>query len=98
MLNLELKINLKKILTELRGFKFVTTFILVFTKIDSDNKIKHGTFYLHSKAETIINESGIDNVFESIYTTIIAKIQKSLGRGSGWIIGSVIEQNTSISK
>ena len=28
------------------------------------------TFYSNSKAETIINESGIDDAFESIYTTV----------------------------
>ena len=47
-------------------------------------------FCSSSKAETIINESGIDNVLKSIYTTIITNIQKSLGKGSGWIIDSVI--------
>ena len=30
----------------------------------------------------IINESDIDNVFESIYATTITNIQKSLGKGS----------------
>ena len=49
-----------------------------------------GTFYLNSKAELIIEESDIDDVFKSIYTTIILNIQKSLGKGSGWIIESVI--------
>ena len=36
------------------------------------------TFYLHSTAETIINEINIDDVFESIYTTVISKIPKYL--------------------
>ena len=36
------------------------------------------TFY--SNAEIIINQSDIDDVFESIYTTIISNIQKSLGK------------------
>ena len=31
------------------------------------------TFYSHSKAETIINDN-IDDIFESIYTTVISKI------------------------
>ena len=30
----------------------------------------------HSKAETIINESDIDDVLESMYTRILSKIQK----------------------
>ena len=61
-------------------------------------KTKYDTFYSHSKAETIISESDIDYVLESVYTTIISNIQKSLGKGSGWIIDSVIEPNISISK
>ena len=37
-------------------------------------------------------------MFKSIYTTILSNIQKSLGKGSGWIIDSVIDHNISISK
>ena len=66
--------------------------------IENEDKTKYSTFYSHSKAETIINESDIDDVFKSIYTTIISKIQKSLGKGSGWIIDSVIDHTSSISK
>ena len=40
----------------------------------------------------------MNNVFESIYSTIISNIQKSLGKGSGWIIYSVIDLTNSISK
>ena len=43
----------------------------MFEKIETDDRTKYDTFYSHSKAETIINESDIDDVFESIYTTII---------------------------
>ena len=46
----------------------------------------------------MVNESDINNVFESIYTTIISNIQKSLLKGSGWIIDSVIDHSMSISK
>ena len=67
-------------------------------KIESENKTKHDIFYSHSKAETIIHKSDIDDVFKSIYTTIISNIQKSLGKSSGWVTDSVIEHNISISK
>ena len=59
---------------------------------------KQGTFYSHTKAETTINESDTDHVFQSIYTTIISNIQKSLGKGSGVIIELVIYDTISISK
>ena len=84
-------------MTHLKRFKFVIVLVLVLKKIESDDPTKPDTFYSHSKAETIINESDIDDVFESIYTTIISNIQKSLGKGSGWINDSVIEHNINIS-
>ena len=85
-------------MTELRGFKFVTTLVLKFKKIESDDKTKYGTFYSNSKAEINIKESVLYDVFQSIYTTIISSIQKSLRKCSGWIIDSVIEHNIGISK
>ena len=54
-------------LFELRGF-------------NDDDKAKYNTFYLNSKAETVINKSDIDDVFESICSTITSNIQKSLGK------------------
>ena len=42
---------------------------------------------------SLFNESDIEDVFQSIYTTIISNIQKSLGKGSDCIIDSVIEHN-----
>ena len=62
------------------------------------DKTKYETFYLNSNAEIIINESDIDSAFESINTTIISNIQKLLGKGSDWMIDSVIEYNIGISK
>ena len=94
-----IKNKLKKQLTELRGFKFVATLVLVLKKIEREDKTKYDTFYSHSKAETIINESDIDdNVFKSTYTTVISNIQKLLGKGSSWITDSVIEHNINVSK
>ena len=65
-----------EVLTQLKGVKFVTTLVLVFKKIERDYKTKYYTFYSHSKPETITNESDIDDVFQSTYTTIISNIQK----------------------
>ena len=82
----------------MKCFKFITTSVLDFKIIQSDDKTLYNTFYLHWKAETIINESNSDNVFESIYSIIISNIQKSLGQGSGCITDSVIDHNINISK
>ena len=63
------KSKLIELLTPLKGFKFVTTLILVFKKTESKAKTKFENFYSNSKVEIIINESDIDDVFQSIYTT-----------------------------
>ena len=86
-----------ELLTQLKGPKFVTTLALVLKKIKREDK-KINNFYPSSKVEVIINESDINDVFQSIYTTIITNIQKYLGKGSGWIIDTVIDHNISILK
>ena len=53
-------------MTELKGFKFVTTLVLVFKKIESKDKTKCDNFYTSSIVEIIINESDIDDGFQSI--------------------------------
>ena len=49
----------------------MTTLVLMFKKIERDDKTKH---------ETIMNESDIDDLFESICTTIILYLQKVFGK------------------
>ena len=72
-------------MTQLKGFKFKTMLYSVLEKIESEGKTKYDTFYWNSKAELIINESDIDDTFQSNYTTIIPIIQKSLRKSLGWI-------------
>ena len=74
----------------------MATLVLMFKKIESEDKTKFESLYLRSKVEIIFNESDIDNVFEFIYS--IKNKQKSLGKGSGRIIDSVIDHTISISK
>ena len=94
-----MKSKLIDLLTQLKSFKFETTLVLVFQKIESDDKTKYENFCSSSEAEIIINESDIDDdVFYSIYTTVITIIQKSLRKGADWIIDSVIDHTISISK
>ena len=65
-------------MSELRGFKFVTTLILEFEELENDNERKYMTFYLNSKVETVINERDIDDIFESTYITMITNKQAFL--------------------
>ena len=76
----------------------MTTLVLVFKKIESEEETKYGNFYSSSKAEVITNKNDIDDVFQSIHTTIIRNIQKSLGKCWGCIIDLVIDRITNISK
>ena len=85
-------------MTQLKGFTFVKTLILVSKKIDSGDKTKYGTFLSSSKAGIIINETNINDVFQSVYTKITTNLQKSSGKRLGWIINSVINHTVSISK
>ena len=65
-------------MTQLKPFKFLTTLVLVFKKIEREDKtLYNDTFYSNSKTEKIINDSDIESIFESIYTTLISNIRKS---------------------
>ena len=60
-----IKSKLMTILTQLKGFKYVTTLALVFKKIlKSEDERKFDNFYSSSKAEIIINESEIDDMYK----------------------------------
>ena len=48
----------------MKGFKFVATLVLEFEKIERDDETKYSTFYLAAKAETIILEKEIDDLFD----------------------------------
>ena len=54
-------------MTELRGFEFVATLVLLFKNIENYDKTKHDAFHSNSKAEITIIESDFDDVFESVY-------------------------------
>ena len=64
-------VKLIDLLNELKGLIFATILVFEFTKIQSDDKSLYSTLHSNSKAETVVNEIDIDDVFESIYSTII---------------------------
>ena len=51
-----IKNKLVNLLSELRGFKFLTILVAEFKKIENDDETKYSTFPSNSKAETSINE------------------------------------------
>ena len=85
------------LLSELRGFKFLTPLVLELKKIESDDETKYSIFYPSSKAEMLNNESDIDDALELTYITITSNIQKSWGKSQDLIIDSVIGHIINIS-
>ena len=67
------------------------TLILVFKEVASDDETKYSTLYSYSKTETVVNQSDIDDLFESIYSTVISNIQNSEGKDSARIFDSVVD-------
>ena len=53
----------------------MTTLVIEFRKLECNDATKCTYFYSNLKAETIINESKIDDVFKLIYISIISNIQ-----------------------
>ena len=53
-------------MTQLKGFEFVTALVLMFKKMESEDKTKYDNFYSSSIAEIIISENDIDGVYQSI--------------------------------
>ena len=64
-------------MTELRGFEFVATLVLLFKNIENYDNTKHDAFHSNSKAEITIIESDFDDVFESVYCYFYIKYTKN---------------------
>ena len=88
---LKIIIELTELLTHLKACKFVIALVLAFKKIESQDKTKYDNYCSSWKAEVITIESDIDDVFQSIYSTVVINI------GSGLIIDSGIDDTISIS-
>lgn len=73
---------------------FCLTLVLQFKKAINEEE----TFYSNSKAEKFVHESGIDNAFEPICNSIMAKLQKGQAEDQSWTIDSMIQQSINISK
>ena len=88
-----IKNQLIDLLSELKGFKFVTTLVLEFKR--HKVMIKH---HITPFIRTQKQKQLFMKVTLMMYSTITSNIQKTLGQGSGWIIDSVKDHNVNISK
>ena len=72
---MQIQIN-KKTFEWIERFSISYKLGLKIKKTINEDDTQHGTFYLNSKAETIIHNADIDSVFKSIYSTFMIKIRK----------------------
>ena len=80
--------NLKKILNEMRGFKFNEVLKITFQKQKGDEFIEKTAFF-NGKVQKILNETEIAESLKITQNQITNKIQQWISEGSAWLIQSV---------
>ena len=80
--------HIVKILTSMKGLKFVETLRVTFKKLVKDEK-EYKTAYFNSKAQTIINNVEIPGASQTSKQQILNMIAQWVSEGSGWTIQSV---------
>ena len=76
------------LLNEIKGLKYVETVKVTFNKI-SDGEIVEKSAYFNSKAQTIINNTEINEALQMSKQNILNQISQWISEGSGWTIQSV---------
>ena len=82
------KLHLNNVLSSMKGFKFIETLQVTFTKFSSD-EIVTKTAHFNSIAQRIINHTEIHEALQMSKQTILNKIAQWISEGSGWTIQSV---------
>ena len=80
--------HITKILTSMKGLKFVETLKVTFKKLAKD-EIVYKTAYFNSKPQTIINKTEINKSLQSSKDHILNMIAQWISEGSGWTVESV---------
>ena len=80
--------HITKILTSMKGLKFVETLKVTFKKLAKD-EIVYKTAYFNSKPQTIINKTEINKSLQSSKDHILNMIAQWISKGSGWTVESV---------
>ena len=80
--------HITKILTSMKGLKFVETLKVTFKKQDGDGTL-YKTAYFNSKPKTIINNTEINEALQLSKQQILNMIAQWISEGSGWTIESV---------
>ena len=85
---LAIEYHIIKILTSMKGLKFVET-LKVTLKKSAKDKIIHKIAYFNSKPKTIINNTEIPEALQSSKEQILNMIAQWISKGSGWTVESV---------
>ena len=80
--------HITKLLTSMKGLKFVETLKVTFKKQDGDGTL-YKTAYFNSKPKTIINNTEINEALQLSKQQILNMIAQWISEGSGWTIESV---------
>ena len=85
---LDIENHIIKILTSMKGLKFVETLRVTFKKSAKD-EIVYKTAYFNSKPQTIINNTEISEALQLSKQQILNIIAQWISEGSGWTVESV---------
>ncbi|KAL9967825.1 hypothetical protein ACROYT_G026122 [Oculina patagonica] len=89
--------HINKILSSLKGIKFVETLKITFSKMSGDSLI-YKTAYFNSKAQTIINNLEIAESLQESKQKILNFVALWISEGSGWTIQSVDSHHLNVVK
>ena len=87
--------HIMKILTSMKGLKFVETLEVTFKKF-VNSEIVYKTAYFNSKPQTIINDLGTPEALQLSQQQILNIIARWVSEGSGWTIESVDSHHLNI--
>ena len=87
--------HIMKILTSMKGLKFIETLEVTFKKI-VNSEIVYKTAYFNSKPQTIINNTEIPEALQLSQQQILNIIARWVSDGSGWTIESVYNHHLNI--
>ena len=78
-----------------KGFKYVETLQVKFTKLSNDRKTEKNCFF-NSKADLILNNTDIQSSLEISKQHILNLISQWVSEGSGWTVQSIESHNINI--
>ena len=80
--------HIKKMLGQMKGVKFTETLKVTFKKMSDDEMIFKNA-YFSGTAQTVVNETQINDALSHSQQIILNKIAQWVSEGSGWIVESV---------